>query len=136
MNYRKLILILPVFLLVVAGTTRAQDQSIDLTGKWENTKKDIYYEFKPDSSASFSQSGYPVFINKYSLDLTRDPGWIDFTMEMGPTTLVIEGLIKIIDDNNIWIEQFGPHGAHPTEFSTEEKGNIHKIHVLKRVGEE
>lgn len=120
-------------LLLLAGY--AQDTSFDFTGKWEDKKLNMIYEFNPDGSIMFYQSGNGVLISSYTLDTSYEPAWIDFTIKQGSMMMEIYGLLKIVDAETIWIEQFGPAGDHPTVFSDPEGDGKYKIHVLKKVVE-
>ncbi len=101
-------------------------------GFWEDSKNKVTYEFNSDSSVLFYQSGQGVSVDSYSLDMTKDPGWIDFTIVAGSNEMVIQSLIKIVDANTIWIEQGPPVGPHPTQFSDPEESMMVRIHVLTR----
>ena len=128
----KRLIFLTVLLFISYGTALSQENTTDLIGFWEDSKNKITYEFKPDSSIMFYQSGQGVFVNSYTLDMTKDPGWIDFTIGNGNRKMVIQSLIKIIDKNTIWIEQGAPVGPHPTAFSNPDESGMVRIHVLYR----
>lgn len=107
-------------ILVFTGTLNAQTKTFELTGLWKNETKQHEYHFKADSSMVFTQSGYQAFINSYTVDFTKSPAWLDMTMSVGDRQLVTPALLKIINENEIIIEQFPPGSEHPVEFSDNE----------------
>lgn len=111
----------------------AQNGSLNLSGKWEDSQKMISYEFNPDSTIMFYQNGQGVLISSYTVDTSKDPMWIDFTIKLGNQSMNIMSLLKTIDSNTMWIEQGSSFGEHPTEFSDIKTDGKHKIHVLKKV---
>lgn len=119
------------FTFHISGYT--QDISLRLNGKWEDENLNMIYELNPDGTIMFYQSGNGVLINSYTLDLSKDPAWIDFTIQMGSQKMVIMSLLKVIDENTIWIEQGSSYGDHPTEFSDPNTEGKYKIHILKKV---
>lgn len=107
-------------IVVFSGTLNAQNKTLDLTGIWKNEKKQYEYHFKADSSMVFTQSGYPAFIDSYTVDFTKSPAWLDMTMKVGDRQMVTPALLKIINENEVIIEQFAPSSVHPVEFSDNE----------------
>lgn len=103
-----------------------QQDSISFEGKWENTRNKISYEFKSNGKVIFEQNGIPVYVNEVTFE-AGDPIKARFTLKQGNMTLIIPALIKVIDEETIWIEQFAP-GENPTEFSQRD----HMKHVLKK----
>ena len=104
----------------------------ELLGKWENKKYQVSYLFKADSSIVFEQMGYPVFVDRYSLDTTKKPQLLIMTVKQGPREVQIPALVEFVDAKTIKIEQFAPYN-NPTHFSEEADGGINKVHVLTRV---
>jgi hypothetical protein len=106
-------------------------QSIqNINGKWKDIKLPYQYEFTK-TSAKFTQSGYPVFMD-YQIDSTKTPIWIDFTIKQGGQTMKIPGLMKWKTKDTLWIQQFPPFSKHPTEFAKDSTSNARKIHILVR----
>ena len=124
----KLLGIILIFLLSAPFIT-AQN----VIGKWEDNKNIVNYEFRSDSSVVFEQSGYPVFINSFTLDETKSPIWIDFYMKMGEREIVIPGLLKMFSEDSIMIEQFTPFGEHPVKFTDDDTEGMRAQHILIRL---
>lgn len=103
--------------LYFSGSLRAQSKTFDLTGIWINEDIPYEYHFKADSSLVFTQSGFPVFVDSYTVDFTKTPAWLDMTMSIGNRQMVTPALLEIIGENEIIIEQFPPSSNHPTEFT-------------------
>ena len=122
MKNRFLLLSFLFFLSVL--TAKAQDGSFELTGVWKNEQMKYVYHFKSDSSVFFSQSGYSAFINSYTIDTSKSPIWLDFTMKMGSRQQVIPALLEIVSEDEIIIEQFPPFSNHPVEFTENEYTKI------------
>lgn len=109
-----------------------QGASVELEGKWVDKKMQVSYEFKADSSCWFEQAGYPVFIKSYTADVSQDPVWLEFTMSQGAMTINIPAILKVVDENTIWIEQLIPGAEYRSEFSTQDENGNNSVHVLKR----
>ena len=109
----------------------AQFKDINISGKWEDKEMKVEYNFSTKDKAYFSQMGYGMPLS-YKVDITKSPYWIDFTIERGGNKIKIPGLLRIIDKDTIWIEQFPPYSKHTTEFSEDFKSKSRKIHVLVR----
>jgi hypothetical protein len=103
-----------------------QDKS-ELTGKWVDEQKSVSYEFKSDGTIEFEQNGMSAVVTEYTLE-AGNPMKAKLTMRQGPMSMTIPALIKIVDSETLWIEQFAP-GQDPSEFSN----RPHQIHVLKKV---
>lgn len=86
------------------------------------------YEFTK-TSAKFTQSGYPVFMN-YQIDNTKTPIWIDFTIKQGGRLMKLPGLMKWKTKDTLWIQQFPPYPKHPTKFDIDSVSVARKIHIL------
>lgn len=113
-----------LFFVVIASS--AQDITI-LLGDWQDEKNQVSYKFNEDNSCIFDQMGYPMFIENVIINNTKEPIWIDFTLKQGGQELTIPGLLKIIDEDTIWIEQFPPLSKHPVDFSPDETSKIHRL---------
>ena len=117
-------LLLSVLFFLGCLTVEAQSTTLDLTGIWKNEQMKYEYHFKSDSSVIFSQSGYSAFINSYTIDTSKSPIWLDFTMKMGSREQVIPALLEIVSEDEIIIEQFPPFSNHPVEFTENEYTKI------------
>lgn len=117
-------LLLSVLFFLGCLTVEAQSTTFDLTGIWKNEQMRYEYHFKSDSSVIFSQSGYSAFINSYTIDTSKSPIWLDFTMKMGSREQVIPALLEIVSEDEIIIEQFPPFSNHPVEFTENEYTKI------------
>ncbi len=115
------------FLFTIAAF--AHTDEVELIGTWKNETSKIEYEFKPNGNVIFVQNGQSVYVQSYTVDLTKSPGWIDFKIVLGPNEMVIPGLIQVVDENTIIIEQFTPSSEHPEKFSEREYA---PRHILKR----
>ncbi|AOW19623.1 hypothetical protein [Urechidicola croceus] len=102
------------------------DLKTDLIGTWEDSRLKITYEFRENGSVFFNQNDTGVFVQEYIIDDSKSPIWIDFQIQ----GMKIPGLLKVIDENTIWIEQFPPYPNHPTKFSEDE--TMASMHILKR----
>lgn len=109
----------------------SQSSEINLKGKWFDKDLQVEYNFSSNTKASFSQMGYGMPVS-YIIDFSKSPFWIDFTLQRGSNKMKMPGLLRVIDKNTIWIEQFPPYAKHPTEFSKDFKSKARKIHVLVR----
>jgi len=127
---KKITLVVLVFAVCSAFVFQPKDE-FSLEGKWVDSELQIEYEFKDNKTVYFSQMGYRVTA-KYKLDKTKSPYWLDFAMETGGQALEMPGLLKIVDENTIWIEQFRPHIVHPKKFSKDSVSRERSIHILKR----
>mgnify|MGYP005992097295 CR=1 FL=1 len=116
--------------LLYSNYTFSQSAEINLIGKWIDKELNVEYNFSSDTEALFSQMGYGMPVS-YKIDFSKSPFWIDFTLQRGKMKL--PGLLRIINKDTIWIEQFPPFKKHPTEFSKDFKSKSRKIHVLVRV---
>ena len=116
-----------VFLLF---TSFSISQDLDLTGSWEDERLQIVYRFEDDENLYFSQQGYGVFA-KYELESSYEPYRMELIMRNGPQEVRIPALLKVIDENTIWIEQFPP-GHTPVEFTEGEKAKL-LVHKLVRI---
>lgn len=124
----KLLIIITVF---TCFNTFSQSNGLNLKGKWLDKQLQVEYEFTNEKDAFFSQMGYGMPIS-YKLDYTQSPFWIDFTLKRGGKEVKIPGLIRVINKDTIWIEQFPPFSKHPTKFSKDFTSRTRKIHVLVR----
>ena len=118
--------------LCLSNSLNAQEISAKdiLMGKWENKQFEIEYHFN-ENGVYFSQGAFGQSI-EYTLDVSKTPIWLDFTINIGNYKNKINGLLEIIDKDTIVIEQFSPSSKHPTEFS-ENRETINKRHTLKRM---
>ena len=128
---KKIALSLTLFLSLYSLSTFSQTEKIDLKGKWEDKQMKVEYHFSTDTKAYFSQMGYGMSVS-YKIDQTISPFWIDFTLDRGGQKMKMPGLLRIINKDTIWIEQFPPYSKHPTKFSKDFKSRTRKIHVLVR----
>lgn len=126
LNYNS-ILIATMFLLVSAYSY--SQEKVDIIGAWKNNTYQVSYVFQKDGSVLFTQGSSTVFIPSYTLDLEKEPVWIDFKM----SNLTIPGLIEIVDENTIIIEQFPPFSKHPEAFSEDRDDGIVTKHTLTKV---
>lgn len=109
----------------------SQSSEINLKGKWIDKDLQVEYNFSSNTKASFSQMGYGMPVS-FIIDFSKSPFWIDFTLQRGSNKMKMPGLLRVIDKNTIWIEQFPSFAKHPTEFSKDFKSKARKIHVLVR----
>ena len=116
---------------LISFTVFSQSNEINLKGKWVDKDLQVEYNFSSNSKASFSQMGYGMPVS-YKVDFSKSPFWIDFTLQRGGNKMKMPGLLRVIDKDTIWIEQFPPYAKHPTEFSKDFKSKARKIHVLVR----
>lgn len=124
---RSLIIILFLFTLSLSSTAQNTNPVL---GKWKDIKLPYKYEFTK-TSATFTQSGYPVFMD-YKIDSTKTPMWIDFIISQGGNSMKIPGLMKWKTKDTLWIQQFPPYPKHPTEFAKDSTSNARRIHILIR----
>lgn len=120
-----------VILYFISISVSSQSSEINLKGKWIDKELKVEYNFSSNSEASFSQMGYGMPVT-YKVDFSKSPFWIDFTLQRGSNKLKMPGLLRIINKDTIWIEQFPPFSKHPTAFSKDFKSKSRKIHVLVR----
>ncbi len=122
--------LLTTLALVVCVNVFSQKNTA-LKGKWIDKQLQVEYEFSNNKNAYFSQMGYgmPVY---YKVDYTQSPFWIDFTLKRAGKEIKIPGLLRVINKDTIWIEQFPPLEKHPTKFSKDFTSRTRKIHVLVR----
>lgn len=110
------------FTFIIASlliTTFSQNPVNTLTGKWKGDKQNIEYEFQKDGSIIFGQSNQHLFIHSYKIDSTKSPYYIDFEIKRGATSIIIPGLLQVIHEDTIILEQFAPVGSHPERFTDE-----------------
>lgn len=123
------------FLLIafclISFSAFCQSSEINLKGKWIDKDLQVEYNFSSSTKASFSQMGYGMPVS-YKVDFSKSPFWIDFTLQRGSNKMKMPGLLRVINKDTIWIEQFPPYAKHPTEFSEDFKSKARKIHVLVR----
>ena len=123
--------ILITFTLLLSINSFCQSKEVDLTGKWEDKQLQVEYNFSSNDKAYFSQMGYGMSIS-YKVDFSKSPLWIDFTLQRGGKKMKMPGLLKVINKDTIWIEQFPPFTKHPIKFSKDFTSRTRKIHVLVR----
>jgi len=123
------LLVLIAFL--VPMNTFSQLEEINIKGKWEDKELQVEYNFSSTTEARFSQMGYGMSVS-YEVDFSKSPYWIDFTLLRGGSKMKMFGLLRILNKDTIWIEQFSPHLKHPTKFSKDFISRTRKIHVLVR----
>ena len=123
--------------LIIIGTVFfhlnafSQIKEIDIKGKWVDKELQVEYTFANNGIANFSQMGYGMTV-AYKIDASKFPYWIDFTLKRGGNKMKMPGLLKVINKDTIWIEQFTPYSKHPKEFSKDFISRTRKIHVLVR----
>lgn len=117
--------------LLFSFSAFSQSKEIDIKGKWIDKEMQVEYNFSSNSKASFSQMGYGMSVS-YKVDFSKSPYWIDFTLQRGGNKLKMPGLLRVINKDTIWIEQFPPYSEHPTKFSKDFTSRTRKIHVLVR----
>jgi hypothetical protein len=88
---------------------------------------------RANGSVIFDQPGASVFITSYTLDETKVPAWLDFTIKQGSQSMIIPALIEFVDENTIKIEQFPPFSKHPLKFSVEGDLNYRNQHTLTKI---
>jgi len=108
-----------------------QSQEVDIKGKWEDKELQVEYDFSSSTKARFSQMGYGMSVS-YVVDFSKSPYWIDFTLQRGGDKMKMLGLLRVINTDTIWIEQFPSLSKHPTKFSKDFISRTRKIHVLVR----
>lgn len=111
--------------VAVASAQSVRDQ---LSGSWKNEGQQVEYHFQEDGHLEFVQNGMSVMVNEYSLEEGEELHKLVFTMSMGPQTMEIPALLKVVSKDEIWIEQFAPGVTLPDAFSEE----AYKKHVLHR----
>lgn len=104
-----------VFIVLLCFQFSTAQDNPKLEGKWVDEKRKISYNFKSDGSMVFEQNGIPVFVNEVTLE-AGDPFKAQFMMRQGGNSLTIPALIKVVNEETLWIEQFAP-GQTPTTFS-------------------
>ncbi len=109
----------------------SQFKEIDLEGKWTDKELQVEYSFSKNAKAYFSQMGYGMSVS-YKVDFSQSPFWIDFTLERAGKEIKIPGLLRVVNKDTIWIEQFPPSSNHPTKFSNDFASRARSIHVLVR----
>ena len=109
----------------------SQSEEINIKGKWIDKELKVEYYFSSNDKANFSQMGYGMALS-YKVDFSKSPFWIDFTMQRGGNKLKMPGLLRVINKDTIWIEQFAPYSKHPTQFSKDFISRSRTIHVLVR----
>ncbi|WP_347174894.1 hypothetical protein [Polaribacter uvawellassae] len=109
----------------------SQFKEIDLEGKWTDKELQVEYDFSKNAKAYFSQMGYGMSVS-YKVDFSQSPFWIDFTLERAGREIKIPGLLRVIDKDTIWIEQFPPSSNHPVKFSKDFTSRARSIHILVR----
>ncbi len=109
----------------------SQSEELSIKGKWVDKEMQVEYNFTSNTKASFSQMGYGMSVS-YKIDFSKPTYWIDFTMQRGGNKMKIPGLLRVINKDTIWIEQFAPYSKHPTHFSKDFISRSRTIHVLVR----
>jgi hypothetical protein len=109
----------------------SQSKEIEIKGKWVDKELQVEYDFLSSTKASFSQMGYGMSVS-YNVDFSKSPFWIDFTLQRGGEKMKMPGLLRVINKDTIWIEQFSPLAQHPTKFSKDFISRTRTIHVLVR----
>ncbi len=117
--------------LLLSFNMFSQSKEVDIRGEWEDKEMNVEYNFSSNTKASFSQMGYGMSFS-YVVDFSKSPYWIDFTIERAGNKMKMPGLLRIINTDTIWIEQFAAHSKHPTKFSKDFTSRTRKIHVLVR----
>lgn len=103
-----------------------------MTGTWTNSSAfPTEYDFRDNGTVYFAQAGFSSMM-KYHLDESKNPIWIDFETTRGKNTVVIPGLMKIIQQDTIIIEQFSPTSNHPTWFTPAEEQSNNKHSFLRK----
>jgi len=131
LKMKKIAKLLVFISLLTPGFTFSQSEEINITGKWEDKELHVEYDFSSTNTASFSQMGYGMSVS-YEVDFSKSPYWIDFTLQRAGNKMKMLGLLRIINKDTIWIEQFSPGSKHPTKFSKDFISRTRKIHVLVR----
>ena len=128
---RKIAQTLTILLLLQCFTTYSQSKELNIKGKWVDKEMKVEYNFSSNSKASFSQMGYGMSVT-YEVDFSKSPYWIDFTLQRAGNKMKMPGLLRVINKDTIWIEQFPSYSKHPTKFSKDFTSRTRKIHVLVR----
>lgn len=128
---KKITQLLMIIAFLFSFNAFSQLDEINLKGEWKDKDLQVEYRFSDDTKAYFSQMGYGMSVT-YKVDFSKTPFWIDFTMQRGEIKVKIPGLLRIINKDTIWIEQFPPYAKHPVEFSKDFKSKTRTIHVLVR----
>lgn len=128
---KKIAQLLVLMTLLVPVYAFCQSEEINIKGKWEDKEMHVEYHFSSTTKASFSQMGYGMSVS-YEVDFSKSPYWIDFTLQRAGNKMKMLGLLRVINKDTIWIEQFSPHSKHPTKFSKDFTSRTRKIHVLVR----
>lgn len=117
-------IILMAFLGLFSSASLAQD--VDLMGTWENEQMSIVYKFS-DDSMYFQQQTFGSWFD-YKMDTSQEPYSLEITLSYAGQVQIIPALLKVVDQDHIWIEQFPP-GIEPTGFTEGELGEktIHKL---------
>ncbi len=94
--------------------------SLILVGKWTPVDKtvqapDIVIHANGNYEIIMPENQIPMM--KYKLDTTKDPMWLDITMEFNGETRVMNGLAKLIDVNTLKLEMFMNNTERPVKFS-------------------
>ncbi len=131
MKMKKIALLAVLMIFLVPVYAFSQSKEINIKGKWEDKELQVEYNFSSTTKASFSQMGYGMSVF-YEVDFSKSPYWIDFTLQRAGNKMKMLGLLRIINKDTIWIEQFSPHSKHPTKFSKDFTSRTRKIHVLVR----
>jgi len=124
--------ILTILITFFSATLSESEQEFSIIGKWEDKEMQVEYEFAENNHVYFSQMGYGIQAT-YKINKDKSPNWIDFTMKRGNNSLEIPGLLKIKNNDTIWIEQDAPRLTHLTNFSKDSTSRARKIHILTRV---
>lgn len=128
---KKIAQLLVILLMLQCFNAFSQSKELNIKGKWVDKEMNVEYNFSSNSKASFSQMGYGMSVT-YKVDFSKSPYWIDFTLERAGNKMKMPGLLRMINKDTIWIEQFPPYSKHPTVFSKDFTSRTRKIHVLVR----
>jgi hypothetical protein len=128
---KKIAQLLLLLIFLFSFNAFSQLKEVDIKGKWIDKEMQVEYNFSTNSKASFSQMGYGMSVS-YKVDFSKSPYWIDFTLQRGGNKIKMPGLLRVINKDTIWIEQFPPYSIHPTKFSKDFTSRTRKIHVLVR----
>jgi hypothetical protein len=124
--------IISFLILIISFSTYSQNEKI--IGKWINTedKNPVNaFDFNANNTAIMYNNNLPSPIFKLKIDSSKNPIWLDMSIEKEGVLVELYGLLEFIDEKTIRLKIYrGDYEKHPESFSERSKTAV--VFILKR----
>lgn len=122
----KTFILISLFLISITGFS----QTPNLIGEWKSENNRFEYQFMADSSATFTDSGYPVHISEYTVAELNELFVIWFQLKRGGQSMLIPALVTPLHADTLFVEQL--HQAAELKYSEEGTMSYYNQHTIVR----